>query len=226
MRAEIAGLQRKLGVTSIYVTHDQVEAMTMGTRIAVMHGGLLRQQGPPQKLYDAPDNIHVATLIGTPAMNLLQARIEHDGRALHCMLGGQRLPLSRANESVAALAGYAGAEVAVGIRPEHLREPTAGLSEHPRLRGRVQLVELLGSERLVQIEIDAEPLLVEQDRKAEPGLDGGSETAVASTHARDPAVVNARFDPHVNVAAGDLAEVAVLTERLHFFDLRSGQAIR
>jgi multiple sugar transport system ATP-binding protein len=226
MRAEIAGLQRKLGVTTIYVTHDQVEAMTMGNRIAVLHGGLLRQQGPPQKLYDAPDNIHVATLIGTPAMNLMHARIEHDGRALHCVLGGQRLPVSGANGSFAALVGYDGAEVALGVRPEHLREPAGERAEHPRLRGRVQFVELLGSERLVQIEINAEPLLLGQVQRADRDRDLTSETAVPPAHTGEAAVVNARFDPHVNIDAGELVEVAVVTERLHFFDLENGRAIR
>ena len=93
LRAEIAGLQRELGVTTMYVTHDQVEAMTMGTRIAVMRKGILQQQGPPQALYDRPDNLFVATFIGSPTMNLLQARIEREGDALQCVLGDQRLPM-------------------------------------------------------------------------------------------------------------------------------------
>ena len=94
VRAEIVGLQRELGVTTMYVTHDQVEAMTMGTRIAVMRGGILQQQGPPQTVYDEPDNLFVATFVGSPGMNLLHGRIERDGDALQCVLGDQRLPVA------------------------------------------------------------------------------------------------------------------------------------
>ena len=144
MRAEIAGLQRELGVTTIYVTHDQVEAMTMGTRIAVMRDGFLQQQGPPQTLYDEPDNLFVATFVGSPGMNLLQGRIERDGDTLQCVLGDQRLPVTGTNGLVATLAGYAGTDVAVGVRPEHLSDPAEGPRDRPRLRGRVRFVELLG----------------------------------------------------------------------------------
>ena len=124
MRAEIVGLQRELGVTTMYVTHDQVEAMTMGTRIAVMRDGILQQQGPPQTVYDEPDNLFVAAFIGSPGMNLLHGRIERDGDALQCVLGDQRLPVAGTNG--ASLARYAGADVAVGIRPEHLGDPAEG----------------------------------------------------------------------------------------------------
>src|SRR5262249_12520987 len=151
-RAEIAGLQRELGVTTIYVTHDQIEAMTMGTRIAVMRGGLLQQQGPPQTLYDEPDNLFVAAFVGSPGMNLLRARIERNGNGLECALGEQRLAI---NGTAAALAAYVGANVAVGVRPEHLGDPAGSAAQRPRLHGRVKFVELLGAERLVQIELDA-----------------------------------------------------------------------
>ncbi|MGZ8696120.1 MAG: ABC transporter ATP-binding protein, partial [Gaiellaceae bacterium] len=127
MRAEIAGLQRELGVTTIYVTHDQIEAMTMGTRIAVMRDGFLQQLGPPQTLYDEPDNLFVAGFVGSPGMNLFQGRIERNGDTLECVLGGQRLPIGGANRYAAALAAYAGGDVAVGIRPEHL----TGAAEAP-----------------------------------------------------------------------------------------------
>src|SRR5262249_55661590 len=111
MRAEIAGLQRELGVTTMYVTHDQVEAMTMGTRSALLRGGPLQQEGPPQTVYDEPDNLFVATLIGSPAMNLLQGRIERDGDTLCCVLGDQRLPVASAGGRSGALSGYVGADI-------------------------------------------------------------------------------------------------------------------
>ncbi len=162
MRAEIAGLQRELGVTTLYVTHDQVEAMTMGTRIAVMRDGVLQQQGPPQVLYDEPDNLFVATFVGSPMMNLLEGRIERDRDALVCVLGDQRLPVTGTNGLAATLGGYVGTDVALGVRPEHLGDPAESPRDHPRLRGRVTFVELLGAERLVQIRLDVKPVATDR----------------------------------------------------------------
>jgi multiple sugar transport system ATP-binding protein len=205
MRAEIAGLQSELGVTTMYVTHDQVEAMTMGTRIAVMRGGQLQQKGPPQRLYDEPDNLFVAAFIGAPAMNLLRGRIERNGTGISCTVGELHLP------APPVLADYDGGDVAVGVRPESLVDPAHAVPEAPRLRGRVRFVELLGAERLVQIELTARPVVAEEP--AEGDRD-------------DRALVTARLEAHARVETGDLAEVAVATERLHFFDLATGRAIR
>ncbi len=129
MRAEIATLQRELGVTTMYVTHDQVEALTMGSRIAVIVGGVLQQHGPPETVYERPDNLLVATLIGSPAMNLLRGRVQRDADDLTLILGDQRLPIS--GRGPVTLASYAGTEIAVGIRPEHLHEPTDSRPERP-----------------------------------------------------------------------------------------------
>ncbi len=182
LRAEIAGLQRDLGVTTMYVTHDQLEAMTMGTRIAVMRGGVLQQCGAPQTIYDEPDNIFVATFIGSPRMNVLQGRIERDGGLLHCVLGDQRLPVTGANGPVGALEAYSGADVAVGVRPEDLGDPAEGPPDRPRLRGRVKLVELLGAERLVQIQLDVQPVVVDQVLEVARDVDA---TAVGEIPERD-----------------------------------------
>jgi multiple sugar transport system ATP-binding protein len=201
MRAEIADLQRELGVTTMYVTHDQVEAMTMGTRIALLRDGVLQQQGPPQAVYDAPDNLFVATFIGSPAMNLLQGRVERSGDALHCVVGDARVPVP------AALAPYAGADVAVGVRPEHVGDPRESSPDSPRLRGRVRFVEQLGAECMVQLELDVKPVATAPPQS-------------------ERALVTARFDAHANPGPGELAEVAVRTERLHYFDLTTGRAIR
>ena len=206
MRAEIAGLQRELGVTTMYVTHDQVEAMTMGTRIAVLRDGVLQQLGPPQQLYDRPDNLFVAAFIGSPAMSLLEARIERDGNTLQCVLADQRLPIASANESAAALAARVGVNVAVGLRAEHLGEADGS---RPGLRGRVKFVELLGADRLIQLELGARPV----------SLDGVPEESVQ-------AVVTARFATRMRLEQGDLVDVGVAADRLHFFDLESGRAIR
>jgi multiple sugar transport system ATP-binding protein len=225
MRAEIAGLQRELGVTTIYVTHDQVEAMTMGTRIAVMRGGLLQQQGPPQTLYDEPDNLFVATFVGSPGMNLLHGRIERDGDTLQCVLGDQRLPIAGTN-GLAALAGYVGADLAVGIRPEHLSDPAEGPPGRPRLRGRVRFVELLGAERLVQIQLDVKPVVADEVLEVARDVDATAAGEILGLAESDQALVTARFDAHAEVAPGDLIEAAVRIERLHFFDLTTGRAIR
>ena len=206
MRAEIAGLQRELGVTTMYVTHDQVEAMTMGTRIAVLRGGVLQQLGPPQQLYDEPDNLFVAIFIGSPSMSLVGARIERAGKGLECVVGDQRLAIAEANGSAGALAAYAGAVVAVGMRAEHLGEADGSRA---RLRGRVKFVELLGADRLVQLELGARPV----------GVDGIRKESV-------PAVVTARFGTRMPLEQGDRTEVAVATDRLLFFDLATGRAIR
>jgi multiple sugar transport system ATP-binding protein len=226
MRAEIAGLQRELGVTTIYVTHDQVEAMTMGTRIAVMRGGLLQQQGPPQTLYDEPDNLFVATFVGSPGMNLLRGRIERDGGTLQCVLGDQRLPVPGRNGLVAALARYAGADVAVGVRPEHLSDPADGPADRPRLRGRVKFVELLGSECLVQIQLDVKPVVADEVLEVAHDVDPTAAGEILGLARSDQSLVTARFDAHAKVDPGDLVEAAVRIERLHFFDLSTGQAIR
>jgi len=214
MRAEIADLQRELGVTTMYVTHDQVEAMTLGRRIAVLSGGVLQQQGPPQQLYDEPANVFVATFIGSPAMNLLAGRIERDGDALVCALGDRRVPVHPANRAAAALAGYTGAEVVVGARPEHLTDSAGSPPDRPRLKGRVRFVELLGAEQLVQLELDAIPVVAEAGTNGLPGRGGSRAFALA------------RFASETRVSPGDLVEVRVATGRLRFFDPKTGRAIR
>src|SRR5216110_254694 len=138
MRAEIAGLQRELGVTTIYVTHDQVEAMTMGDRVAVMRKGELQQMAEPQKLYDSPKNLFVASFIGSPAMNIVEAGVERRGNGLGVRLGDQELAVP--DEVVRrrpALAGYAGRKLALGIRPEHLEDASIARNGGARLRGKV-----------------------------------------------------------------------------------------
>ena len=210
LRAEIVALQRELGVTTMYVTHDQVEAMAMGSRIAVMRRGVLQQEGPPQQLYDQPENLFVATFIGSPAMNLVEGRIERNGHTVECVLADQRLRLGSMTDSVAALAAYVGADVAVGIRAEHLGDPATGRLDRPRLHGRVESVELLGAEQLVRIDLQVKPVV-------QPG--------VLEVDLND-ALMTARFDAHARVKPGDRVEVAVTTEWLHFFDLTTGRAIR
>src|SRR2546430_7769796 len=147
MRAEIARIQHDVGVTTIYVTHDQVEAMTMGDRVAVMRRGELQQMAEPQKLYNAPNNLFVASFIGSPAMNIVEADVMRGDGGVAVRIGDQELPVP---EEVVrrrpALSGYAGRKLALGIRPEH---PEAGIRSRnggARLKGRGPLTEALGPE--------------------------------------------------------------------------------
>src|SRR3954451_22930545 len=165
MRAEIARIQREIGATTIYVTHDQVEAMTMGDRVAVMRKGKLQQVDAPQRLYDAPDNLFVAGFIGSPSMNLVQARLERRNRSLECALGEQRLGLAAdATARRPALEGYVGSTIGIGIRPEHLQDAalSADAPTDRRLRGTVVTTEALGSELLAHVEVEAEPVLTDE----------------------------------------------------------------
>jgi multiple sugar transport system ATP-binding protein len=221
MRAEIARIQQALKVTTVYVTHDQVEAMTMGHRVAVMRDGELQQVDTPQRLYDAPANLFVASFVGSPPMNLFEAVVERDNGRLVCKVGDTELELpADVDAERPSLAKYAGRRVAVGIRPEDVREASGW--DGARLRGRILLVESLGSEQLVHIEIAATPLersdLV--DTAAQPpgpslGVDD-LERAVT---------LLGRFDRHLLLAPDEAVEVAIDPRLLHFFDLETGVAI-
>jgi multiple sugar transport system ATP-binding protein len=221
MRAEIARIQQALKVTTVYVTHDQVEAMTMGHRVAVMRDGELQQVDTPQRLYDAPANLFVASFVGSPPMNLFEAVVDRDNGRLVCRIGEAELELpADVGAARPLLANYAGRRVAVGIRPEDVREASGW--DGARLQGRILLVESLGSEQLVHIEIAATPLersdLV--DTAAQPpgpslGVDD-LERAVT---------LLGRFDRHLLLAPDEVVEVAIDPRLLHFFDLETGVAI-
>ena len=218
MRAEIAALQRDLGVTTFYVTHDQVEAMTMGDRVAVIKDGVLQQVDTPQRLYDHPVNIFVAAFIGSPSMNLYSATIEvADDDAITVNLGSNRL---HGPASVLAdrpgLRAYDGKPVTVGVRPEDLDDATLN-PDHPadqRLTATVALVEALGSEIMVHFTVDA------------PAVDAGDPDAIDDvTTQGDRSRCVARFNPRSLVALREPVEVAVNVARFHYFDPDSGQAI-
>ncbi|MGA1438018.1 MAG: ABC transporter ATP-binding protein, partial [Ilumatobacteraceae bacterium] len=158
MRAEIAALQRSLGVTTFYVTHDQVEAMTMGDRVAVIKDGVLQQVDTPQNLYDSPVNVFVAAFIGSPSMNLFAATLSVDGDSAMLTLGSQQLTLSdEVLKSRPALREYAGRTLVVGIRPEDLEDAAEAphIPESQRLSVPIKLIEALGSELMVHFSIDA-----------------------------------------------------------------------
>jgi multiple sugar transport system ATP-binding protein len=221
MRAEIARIQQALRVTTLYVTHDQVEAMTMGHRVAVMRDGVLQQVDTPQRLYDAPTNLFVASFVGSPPMNLMEAEVERDGSLLVCKIGDARLELPA--DVVAerpGLADFVGRRVAIGIRPEDVREASGW--DGTRLRGRILLVEALGAEQLVHIDIAAHPLergdLVDTTAQP-PGPSLGIDDVQRAV------TLLGRFDRHLLLLPGEAVEVAIDPRLLHFFDLETGAAI-
>jgi multiple sugar transport system ATP-binding protein len=224
MRAEVARVQRDLGVTTIYVTHDQVEAMTMGDRVAVMRGGVLQQTGRPQSVFDRPANLFVASFIGSPPMNLVQARVEERGDGLGVSVGEQEIAVPA--DVAAARSGlrrYAGRAVGLGIRPEHLRDATG--ESRGLLRGTVRATEALGSELLVHLDVDAEPVLTDEVREVAGDVDAAALERLESEALERRTVLIARLEAQAPPSIDAPIEVDVDTRRLHFFDLDSGLAI-
>jgi multiple sugar transport system ATP-binding protein len=220
MRADIAHLQRELGTTTIYVTHDQVEAMTMGDRVAVMSKGLLQQVDPPQLLYDRPENLFVAGFIGTPPMNLLEATATVNG-GVSIDLGGKRIAVAdEALRFYPKLREYNGRPVIVGVRAGDLH-PAQGRDDLPQIRARVELVESLGGESMAYFRVDARHIKSEVAAEEEVLESAGAETVVGSR----PNLV-ASFPPHVQLKLGDNVPIAIDTKNLHFFDEASGAPLR
>jgi multiple sugar transport system ATP-binding protein len=219
MRADIAKLQHDLGTTTIYVTHDQVEAMTMGDRVAVMRNGVLLQVAEPQTLYDSPANLFVAGFIGTPPMNLLAATVSVNG-GVSVTLGAVTLPVP--DEALAAypgLRGRHGASVVAGVRSQYLH-PASERPDLPTLDGRVELVESLGGESIVYFHVDATVVREGQHEEEEEAPVSG-EGVVASR----PNLV-AQFPAHVMLRLTEHVPVAVDVAKMHFFDAESGEPLR
>jgi multiple sugar transport system ATP-binding protein len=229
MRAEISLLHKELGVTTLYVTHDQVEALTLGQRVAVLRKGELQQVAEPQELYDRPVNLFVAGFIGSPAMNFVEGEIEGGDGTLAVKVGAHRLAVDERERALAAgLETYAGRKLFVGIRPEHLDDAalSPGAPPERRLRGRVRLRESLGSESVVHFQIDAAPAvspeLVELTEEVdESALLGALDD---QRRIRRTALVG-RFGVESRVREDEDADVAVMPAALRFFDAESGRRI-
>jgi multiple sugar transport system ATP-binding protein len=226
MRAEISGIQRDLEVTTIYVTHDQIEAMTMGDRVAVMRKGELQQVASPQELYDQPVNLFVGGFIGSPAMNMIEGTLERANGGLAVKTGDQSIALGdEVLSQRPALKAYEGREVVVGIRPEDL-EDAAIDTEAPanrRVRGRVELREALGSEIMVHFTVEAPPAVTDDVR--ELARDVGEESVVEAKADASHTTLVGRFSPRTEVRKGDVLEVTIDARSLHFFDLDTGMGI-
>jgi multiple sugar transport system ATP-binding protein len=223
MRADIAKLQHELGTTTVYVTHDQVEAMTMGDRVAVMNRGVLQQVDAPQRLYDRPENLFVAGFIGTPPMNLLDVPVSSDNGSLAITVGGARLALpDEALKEYPKLRDYAGGNVVAGIRPGILHPA----SERPDLQAftaRVELVEALGSESMAYFKVDNYAIRSEATAIDEQ-LAAGAEHEESVVGSR-PNVV-ASYPAHVQLHLNDEVSIAVDAAKIHFFDKSSGEPLR
>jgi multiple sugar transport system ATP-binding protein len=230
MRAEIARIQRDLGVTTVYVTHDQTEAMTMGDRVAVMRNGLLQQVDTPQVLYQRPRNLFVAEFIGSPAMNLVLADLAAEDGALWASLGRHRVRLP---ESAAArhpgLDRFSGQRVVVGIRPEDMEDASLAArdSTDQRLSVVCDIREDMGSEVYVHFNVDGQPVTTKEVLEAH-ALDAreDAEARAAAEEARGPGVrFVARVDRTTRAREREELELSLDVDRLHFFDPETGLAV-
>jgi multiple sugar transport system ATP-binding protein len=220
MRAEISRLQRDLGVTTIYVTHDQTEAMTLGSLVAVLHDGVLKQVGPPQDVYDQPADLFVAGFMGSPAMNLVEADLSFTDGGVFAEFAQHRLRL--ADDAVArrpALAAHHVRRIVVGIRPEDMEDASMlnGVPEDRRMRAVVEMREAMGSEAYVHFRVPGPSV---------PGAHDGrdAETAADENEGQGSKFV-ARVNAQTRVNAGDRIELAVDTASMHFFEPGSGDRI-
>jgi multiple sugar transport system ATP-binding protein len=214
MRAEIARLQRELGVTTIYVTHDQVEAMTLGDRVAIMRDGLLQQVAVPQKLYDRPKNLFVAEFIGSPAMNLVGADLARSNGNWTATFGKTSLPVGeRVLATRPGLPQFEGRRLILGVRPEDIEDAEFGSGE--RLSAVVDIRENMGSEVFVHFDPGAR-MVAGEDVRAAVGEDAAEVKGSAWV---------ARLDRDTAAAEEQRVDLVIDTNRLHFFDPETGDAI-
>jgi multiple sugar transport system ATP-binding protein len=221
MRAQIARIQRDLGVTTVYVTHDQTEAMTLGDRVAIMRAGVLQQIASPQELYDQPVDMSVAGFVGSPAMNMVVAELAFDDAGdASVSFGGHRLAVPEiVLRKRPALKGYDGRRVALGIRPEDMDDAEiVGGADGSTLVSVADLVEAMGADAMVHFPVDAEQVRTEDREKLD--RESGHVRAAAGG-----ALLVGRFSPRTRIFEGQPVTVRVDTEGLHFFDLDTGRSI-
>ena len=228
MRSEVARIQHELKATTVYVTHDQVEAMTMGDRVALMRRGVLQQVDTPMRLYNAPANLFVASFIGSPAMNLFEAELNRRNGHLVASIGDQLLRLEpEALADPRDLERYAGKKVALGIRPEHLEDAAVetGAPSERRLKATVRTVEALGAELIAHLELAGRPVMTDEVKEIAADLDDTMVTELEAEADDDKLPLVGRFDVASRARADAALEVVVDTSRVHYFDLDTGAAI-
>jgi multiple sugar transport system ATP-binding protein len=212
MRTSLQQLHARLATTTVYVTHDQVEAMTLGQRVAVMQDGRIQQVDPPQRLYEDPANLFVAAFIGSPAMNLLETNVGGDAVAF----GGQSIPLDRARRPRFAPEGHA----IVGIRPEAFEDAAFAAAGLPQVDVRVDVIEELGSDAHLFFHLDGvKPVVVDQASSDEED-DDATLLADASDN-----LFTARVDARTKVRVGDTVRLAVDPSRFYFFSPETGETL-
>jgi multiple sugar transport system ATP-binding protein len=231
MRAEIAKLHQRLGTTTVYVTHDQTEAITMADRVAVLRTGVLQQAGSPQELYENPVNLFVAGFIGSPSMNLVRARLSREDGRITVTFGHHRLvvPGSVVERRAGDLDG-AGREVILGIRPEDLEDAAFARDAPPGalLDVTVGLHEPMGAETIVHFEVDTPPVRTQDALDLAADIDQGADPArtVALLSGDEATMFTARLNPRTSARAGEAAKIAVDVERIYLFDPATGRALR
>jgi multiple sugar transport system ATP-binding protein len=228
MRSEIARIQQQLGTTTIYVTHDQTEAMTMGDRVAVIRKGILQQVDTPQFLYDHPNNLFVAGFIGSPAMNMVEAKLTREDGSAFVEFGGVRLSVpDQVFAERPALRGYEGRSVIIGLRPEDMEDASL-VPEAPadrRIRSGVNLREALGADVLVHFSVKAPEVITEDVRELAHDVGQEALQAVEERAKAGESTFLARLNPRTEVREGQEVELVVDVTRLHFFDADSGLGI-
>jgi multiple sugar transport system ATP-binding protein len=216
MRGELLRLHHRIRTTTIYVTHDQVEAMTMGDRVAVLRDGVLQQVDSPRRLYSAPTNLFVAEFIGSPAMSVVEAELSEGERGLEVRFGSIVLPVGE--RAAAELRAGTWPKLAVGVRPEAFEDAAlAGSTSLPRIQVIVELVEHTGSDALVTFDSGGRPV-----RGAD--LAAALDDAAAAV-GEETAIFSARVDPRTRAHHGAPLELVVDVDQLYFFDIASGRAI-
>jgi multiple sugar transport system ATP-binding protein len=229
MRAEIGLLHKELEVTTIYVTHDQVEAMTLGQRVAVLRRGELQQVAPPQELYDRPANLFVAGFIGSPAMNFFQGQVAQADSGLDVTVGGQQIRVDEKELALHQPLGQRiGGNVIVGIRPEHLQDAAleSATGNGRSLLGQVQLKELLGSEVIVHFQVEAAPAITEELIEIAQDVDAAVVDELDHQRLLRRTAFVGRFGLATTVQEDQPADIAVAPGALRFFDAETGEAIR
>jgi multiple sugar transport system ATP-binding protein len=222
-RAEIARIQRDLRVTTVYVTHDQTEAMTLGHRVAVMKRGTLQQVAPPQELYYRPVNLFVGGFIGSPAMNMVHSRVSREGGDVRLTIGSQSLVAPRALlDQRPVLESYDGGEVILGIRPEDMEDAeVAGGGDGCFLDATADLVEAMGSDILVHFRVDAPPVVTDDTKDL--AADAGGELDAATAGPTSNLI--ARVSPRSTVKEGERIRLRLAADRMHVFDPHSGLSV-